>query len=119
MFHSLRPSEDPLLVPLIYSYFWVQVHGLLPDLFSEPVARALGNFVGYFEEYDAKRAVLGAVPFLHMRVKVDIQVPLKRKKKIQLGLGESIFVSFRYDKLTLFCFLCGCLGHSDSFCPFD
>ncbi|MBA0553904.1 hypothetical protein Golob_013043 [Gossypium lobatum] len=50
VFHCRRPSKDPLLVPLIYSYFWVQIHDLPRGLFSEAVARALGNFVGLFEE---------------------------------------------------------------------
>ncbi|MFQ6640873.1 hypothetical protein Gotur_016164 [Gossypium turneri] len=51
VFHCLGPSEDPLSVPLVYSYFWVQV-------------------------YFATKT-----------------------------------------KLPLFCFLCGRLGHGNSFCP--
>ncbi|MBA0796005.1 hypothetical protein Gohar_006816 [Gossypium harknessii] len=93
VFHCLRPSKDPLLVPLTCSYFWVQIHDLPPGLFSEAVARALGNFVGLFEEYDAKEDINSVIPFLRMRVK------------------------FWYDKLTLFCFLCGRLGHGDNFYP--
>lgn len=27
------------------------------------------------------------------------------------------YANFKYEKLTLFCFLCGCLGHKDRFCP--
>ncbi|MBA0826275.1 hypothetical protein Goarm_011142 [Gossypium armourianum] len=117
VFHCLRPSKDPLLVPLIYSYFWVQIHDLPPGLFSEAVARALGNFVGLFEEYDAKEDINSVVPFLQMRVKVDIQAPLQHRKNIQLSPGDSIYVQFWHDKLTLFCFLCGRLGHGDNFYP--
>ncbi|MBA0674572.1 hypothetical protein Goari_016161 [Gossypium aridum] len=57
-------GEDPLLVPLIYSYFWVQVHNLPLGLFLKAVAQALGNFVGFFEEYNVKQAVHGVAPFL-------------------------------------------------------
>ncbi|MBA0610739.1 hypothetical protein Godav_011544 [Gossypium davidsonii] len=52
-----------------------------------------------------------------MRVKVDIRAPLKRRKNIQLSPGDSIYVQFWYEKLTLFCFLCGRLGHGDNFYP--
>ncbi|KAH1097262.1 hypothetical protein J1N35_014183 [Gossypium stocksii] len=27
------------------------------------------------------------------------------------------YANFKYEKLTLFCFLCGCLGHGENFCP--
>ncbi|TYH10370.1 hypothetical protein ES288_A07G171800v1 [Gossypium darwinii] len=52
-----------------------------------------------------------------MRVQLDIQTPLKRMKKILLSPGNSMYVHFYYEKLTLFCYLYGCLGHGDSFCP--
>ncbi|KAG4138761.1 hypothetical protein ERO13_D07G153901v2 [Gossypium hirsutum] len=52
-----------------------------------------------------------------MRVRPDIQAPLKRRKKNLLSPGNSMYVRFCYEKSTLFCYLCGCLGHGDSFCP--
>ncbi|TYH09209.1 hypothetical protein ES288_A07G077200v1 [Gossypium darwinii] len=52
-----------------------------------------------------------------VRLQLDIKSLLKRRKKIQVSSQNHIYVKFKYDKLTLFCFLCGCLGHSDSFCP--
>ncbi|KAG8496661.1 hypothetical protein CXB51_007791 [Gossypium anomalum] len=47
---------------------------------------------------------------------LDVRRPLKRKKKIMFAPGNCAHVSFRYEKLTMFCFYCGRLGHSDSFC---
>lgn len=43
--------------------------------------------------------------------------PLKRKKKLTLPNGTTTYVRFEYERLTLFCFLCGKLGHGESFCP--
>lgn len=40
----------------------------------------------------------------------------KGKKRIALPNGSLIYVNFAYEKLTLFCFLYGKLGHSESFC---
>lgn len=42
---------------------------------------------------------------------------LKRKKKLVLGNGKQIYMCFAYEKLSLFCFLCGKLGYNESFCP--
>ncbi|KAK9008372.1 hypothetical protein V6N11_075270 [Hibiscus sabdariffa] len=49
--------------------------------------------------------------------RTDLKKPLKRRKKILLPNGTSAFVSFQYEKLKLFCFRCGKLGHGEGFCP--
>ncbi|PPS05385.1 hypothetical protein GOBAR_AA15278 [Gossypium barbadense] len=87
--------EKQFLFWFFYRVDFDRVHDLPPGLFSEAIARALGNFFGLFEEYDAKQAINSVVPFLQMRVKVDIRAPLKRRKNIQLSLGDSIYVRFR------------------------
>ncbi|XP_057804684.1 uncharacterized protein LOC131020060 [Salvia miltiorrhiza] len=53
-----------------------------------------------------------------MRVRVGIRVsePLKRFKRIKQKEGSSFVVNFRYERLNIFCFLCGRLGHSEHFC---
>lgn len=86
-------------------------------LFLKNVVRPLRNFVGSFVDYDAKFAAIEVVSYLRMRVCTDIRALLKRRKKIQLSLGEFVYVRFQYERLSLFCFLCGCLGHNDCFCP--
>lgn len=39
IYHHLKGGEDPMLVPLFWAYFWVQVHDLMTGLFSEVMAR--------------------------------------------------------------------------------
>ncbi|MBA0798376.1 hypothetical protein Gohar_008968, partial [Gossypium harknessii] len=85
VFHYLNNTEDPLLVPLVYLFFWVQVYDLPPRLFSEVVAQQLGNFVGVERRFNFPRGLL--------------------------------FTSDSNEKLMLFCFFCGCLGHGNGFCP--
>ncbi|KAH1106132.1 hypothetical protein J1N35_009900 [Gossypium stocksii] len=45
-------------------------------------------------------------------------VPLKWKKKILIGNDRTIYAKFRYEKLSLFCFICGKLGYGESFCNY-
>ncbi|TYI15756.1 hypothetical protein ES332_A08G208700v1 [Gossypium tomentosum] len=42
----------------------------------------------------------------------------KKEKKILIGTDRVIYARFQYEKLSLFCFICGKLGHGESFCPF-
>ncbi|MFQ6655035.1 hypothetical protein Gotur_025766, partial [Gossypium turneri] len=53
--------------------------------------------------------------FMRIRVQVDIRRPLKRKNLLDYR-GRKSYVRFKYERLTLFYFYCGKLGHNDSFC---
>lgn len=83
---------------------------------SEGVAKLLRNFIGSFLEYDGKALPLRFSRFMSVRVRVDVRNPLKRKKKLGLSNGSFTYVTFAYEKVTLFCFLCGKLGHEESYC---
>ncbi|MBA0604126.1 hypothetical protein Godav_016808 [Gossypium davidsonii] len=77
------------------------------------MAKKFGDFLGKFLDYDASIPFLSQVTHMHIHVCLDVTTPLKRKKKIKIE--EAMFV---YEKLSLFCFICGKLGHGESYCPF-
>lgn len=52
---------------------------------------------------------------MRIRVQIAVRRPLKRKYQIQFGANYT-YVSFKYEKPSLFCFFCCRLGHSDAFC---
>ncbi|MBA0726597.1 hypothetical protein Golax_002417, partial [Gossypium laxum] len=91
----------------------VQIHDLPSGLFSENVAEQFENFIGLFEDDDAKHISRRYNNILRIRVRVDVQLPLKPRKKIMISPSNHIYAKFQYKKLTLFCFLCGCLRHRD------
>lgn len=84
---------------------------------SEAMARQLGNFIGSFIQYDAKAIVDGVRGYMRIRIKLDVRVPLRRKKKIMVNTNKHVYAQFQYEHLSLFCFLCGHLGHGEGFCP--
>lgn len=51
-----------------------------------------------------------------MRILVEIDVNLKRGKKIKVMDGELVKAEFKYERLNLFCFVCGRLGQTESSC---
>ncbi|XP_040950366.1 uncharacterized protein [Gossypium hirsutum] len=115
--HRLQQGEDLLSVQLHWVDFWILIHDLPLGFMADAVAHQLGNFIGEFIEYDFAAVQLGYKRIMRVRVKVDVRKPLKRKKRIALKNGESVYVRFEYEKLTLFYFLCGKLGHGESFYP--
>lgn len=56
------------------------------------VGTHLGNFIGKFQEYDPKNNTGGWQTFMRIKVRVDVQEPLKQGKKVRKLGGEWCFV---------------------------
>lgn len=112
----LGARDIPAQVPLFHVFFWIQVHDLPFGFMSLEVGQGLRNYIGEFVEYDAKNNSSFWKSYMRIRVKLDVRKPLKRGKKLRLDDGEVKTVRFKYERLTVFCFLCGLLGHLDSSC---
>lgn len=84
---------------------------------SEAMARQFGTFLGNFIDYDTRISLVVAKHFMCINVSLDVLLPLKRKKIFLLGSNRIAYAQFKYEKISLFCFLCGKLGHGESFCP--
>ena len=113
----IQPGEYPNQIPLNSIDIWVQIFGLPSSCMSESVGNQLGNYIGSFLEYDTSNNGGSLKEYMRLRVSMDVRPPLKRGKRLRTPNGDEFFVSFKYERLRLFCFICGCLGHSDRFCP--
>lgn len=112
LFHRLDLKEDPKTIPLNHSLFWIQVHNLPFGVVLERLAKNLGDFIGKFIHYDVALITIGERRY----VRIDVRAALKRKK-VLLDDGPEGHAFFQYGRLTLFCFICGKLGHGEGFCP--
>ncbi|KAL0428198.1 UNVERIFIED_CONTAM: hypothetical protein Slati_2994600 [Sesamum latifolium] len=54
--------------------------------------------------------------FMRLRVVIDVSKPLPRALKIRTVLRDEHLVSFTYESLPSFCYLCGRLGHISKWC---
>ncbi|TYH50477.1 hypothetical protein ES332_D10G209200v1 [Gossypium tomentosum] len=88
MIFVLRRGKDPLVVPLVFVDFWVQIHDLPSGLILEAMASRYRGF-------------------MRIRVRIDIRGPLKWRKKIILSQNHNIYARFQHEWLSIFCFLCG------------
>jgi 14-3-3 protein epsilon len=103
-------------IPLNHVDFWVQVHNLPMGLMAEKVGRTLANYIGSFVEYDKNNRGSFWREYMRIRVRVDIRRPLKKESKVKNQGGEWCTVNFKYEKLGVFCFVCGLIGHGENKC---
>lgn len=82
----------------------------------EKIIQSIGYFVGEFVKADP--ANMNGLWKQHVRVRVNmnIEVPLKCRMKLKREGGTFSWISFKYERLSMFCFVCGFLGHSDREC---
>lgn len=114
--NAIKPGEDPAKVVLVEVEFWIQVYNLPIGYMTKTVGKHLGNFFGTFIEYDANNNSSIWREFMHLKIKVDVRKPLKRKKKICKKDKTEVIVQCKYEKLGDFCFICGLLSHTERFC---
>jgi 14-3-3 protein epsilon len=103
-------------IPLHSVNMWVQVHDLPTGLMKETVGVRLANYIGSFLEYDKNNNSSFWRQYMRIRVKVDVRVPLKKEAKVMNKVGEWCSVKFKYEKLGVFCFVCGIMGHGENKC---
>ncbi|GAU19381.1 hypothetical protein TSUD_76250 [Trifolium subterraneum] len=103
-------------IPLFHVNFWVQIHDVPIGMMLETVGRGLANYIGEFVEYDKNNNTSFWRKYMRVKVRVDVRSPLKIEKKIKLNGGKGGVVKFKYEKLGLFCFVCGRLGHAENKC---
>jgi hypothetical protein len=53
---------------------------------------------------------------MRVRVKVDVRQPLKKGQRVRDKEGAWCMVNFKYEKLGVFCFVCGVMGHAENKC---
>ncbi|KAL8456497.1 hypothetical protein ACS0TY_034637 [Phlomoides rotata] len=116
LLHHLQRGEHAMRVPLTTLPFWVQVYDIPHGFVSERFGRLIGDFLGSFLEYDQTNDRGAWRAYMRVRVNVDTSLPLKRFKSIRRGEGGAFQITFKYEKLSTFCFMCGRVGHTENFC---
>lgn len=107
-----KPSEYPMhLIP-----FWVRVYDLpILGRLNETNARRLGDKIGSFVKVD-KTDIIGINKSLRIRTLIDVRKPLKKEIELKLRGGAMERVRVKYEKLPVFCYFCGTLGHGEKDC---
>ena len=95
---------------------WVQIWGVPFDMISPRVAKEVGNRLGDVEEVEERKGKDDVNFFLRVQVALPITKPIRRGGFIAGSDGERHWVQFKYERLPLFCYFCGMLGHDLKHC---
>ncbi|XP_074373983.1 uncharacterized protein LOC141714359 [Apium graveolens] len=97
--NTIPTGEDPTKVPLNEAEFWVQIYDLPTSFMTEAVRRQLGNFFGKFVSYDSTNNTSIWREYMRLKIRLDIRLPLKRRKKICRRDRTEFIVTCKYEKL--------------------
>lgn len=100
-----------------YSPFWIQIHGVPLEGFSEENARRIAGKVGEVEKVENpiwnNQIVRG---FMRAKVIVDLTKPLATGFWIPRKEFPNAWAMIYYEKLQDYCYKCGRLGHARKEC---
>ncbi|XP_019168052.1 PREDICTED: uncharacterized protein LOC109163801 [Ipomoea nil] len=112
----LEDGVDPTQVVLNTVDFWIQVYDIPLGYRTVKVLERIGDFAGVFKRYDERNFERSWTSFYWIRITHDVTAPLKRRMKMIMRDGTWTWINFKYDRLHMFCFFCGIMGHTDKFC---
>ncbi|KAH9786028.1 reverse transcriptase domain-containing protein [Citrus sinensis] len=113
----LGAEDQPQHVPLFHTSFWTQIYNLLIGFQSEKILQSIGNYTGKFVESNENNLKGIWRNYMRIRVAIDVRQPLKRRMRLKKAGGDWMWVDFKYERLNVFCFICGLLGHTKKSCP--
>ncbi|KAM0875940.1 hypothetical protein ACQ4PT_036478 [Festuca glaucescens] len=96
---------------------WVRVMDIPPGMMTEKWARKMGDQLGTYKEIakESKNQVWDK--FYRVRIVVDVNHLIRRWVKFQdQKTKEMIRYDVKYERMPVFCYFCGIVGHSDKHC---
>ena len=95
---------------------WVQIWDAPFDTISSQVTREVGSRLGTVKEVERRNKKDDINMFMRVQVALPITKPLRRGGFIAGSDGERTWVSFKYERLPMFCHFCGILDHDLKHC---
>lgn len=99
------------------SPFWVQVHGLPLGQMNNKNGSVIASMIG--QEVVQGNTSFSSARFqgyLRLRVIIDITKPLKKGFFLKREGKEDLWIKFKYERLSDFCYICGKIGHGLNEC---
>ncbi|XP_024004885.1 uncharacterized protein LOC112082032 [Eutrema salsugineum] len=89
--------------------FWIRIDGIPPHYQKEETVKGISEKLGDLIEWETTSA--------RVRVSVECEIPLQFERRVIFYTGDEVIVTFRYEKLQKFCFICQRLSHDCCHCP--
>ncbi|XP_043717771.1 uncharacterized protein LOC122665686 [Telopea speciosissima] len=97
---------------------WLQLHDIPEELHDPDLITRLAHKLGEVSRVQYINGVRGGqrLKFYRVHTRVDVTKPLRRSLKIKRRSGVDQAAEIKYERLPLFCYYCGYLGHDEQRC---
>nr|POE88627.1 hypothetical protein CFP56_61541 [Quercus suber] len=119
--HLILKKWNPCLtwkeVDFSKSTLWIQVHGLPTLWLSEANLKIIGTLAGDVIELDLSGE--GGSEwrrFTRIKVNIEVEQPLLPGVFLPRPNLDDLWVSLKYEKLSIICYICGLIGHDEKDC---
>ncbi|KAF9623356.1 hypothetical protein IFM89_000845 [Coptis chinensis] len=96
--------------------FWIQIYGIPRERITEENVRRMGDILGKVKAMDLGCQKEFRTPVARVRVRMNIKERLMKGIDLRTEKGEVIPLTFKYEKLEILCYFCGCIGHDIHYC---
>lgn len=113
--HPWTEGQSWTRVEFNISPIWIQVWNILYHWFSVETGKKIGKLIG--PVHDVLLVEAGGKEGRHVKllVAMDLTKPLVRGTTLKYNQTEC-WIDFKYERLPIFCFYCGILGHNEKGC---
>lgn len=95
---------------------WVQVHNLSPNRMNANNLLKIEKYIGKVHRVNEDFKSGGMKKFVQVQIEMETESSLKIGCYIQWENGERLWVAFKYERLSDFCYNCGRINYIDSAC---
>lgn len=110
-----KPFFEPSFAKLSTAAIWVQFHNLPVEYWDGDTLETIANNFGTLIKIDEFTTTLVRSKYARVCIEVDLSKPLCRG----FWIGDDfhrVFVVVMYERLPMFCYNCGLIGHGSSSC---
>ncbi|XP_039115502.1 uncharacterized protein LOC120250779 [Dioscorea cayenensis subsp. rotundata] len=113
-----KESFQPAFEKLSMAAVWIQIFHLPMELWTGDILEMVASQFGRVLKVDDHSLDRSRAKFARVCVEVDLSQPLQLGTWVNYG-DHSVFVLILYEKLPVFCYRCGRIGHGEAHCSFS
>lgn len=114
MLQKVEGGVQPSEIGLSHCPFWIRLYNLPLDSRTQRHVGAIGSSLGKVLEVESTGVLWDKSA--RLRVLLDVTKPLRRIQKIKNSEGKVVAVDIKYERLPIFCYACGHIGHMERDC---
>ncbi|CAN0928563.1 hypothetical protein LINGRAHAP2_LOCUS36573, partial [Linum grandiflorum] len=116
----LKPIErdkDVEEIDFSMTEMWIRIRKIPLKLRTSKIAKKIGAMFGSLKLFDKENSGVWS-NYMRIRVEVNVKKPLRRGVLLEVD-NENVWFKIAYERLPIFCYNCGLLGHIQKECEME